>query len=52
MPGSLVTEYHLFPSKQETTQFMDGTNEDKKPASRKQESKIVTPTKAGMQTFL
>jgi hypothetical protein len=46
LPASLVTEYCLFPLKQEATQFMDGTYEDKKLASRKPESKIVTPTKA------
>jgi hypothetical protein len=47
LPGSLVKEYRLFPSKQEATQFMDATFEDKKPASRKSEPKIVTPTKVG-----
>jgi hypothetical protein len=46
LPGSLIMENHLFTSKQEATQYTDGTYEDKKPASRKPESKIATPTKA------
>jgi hypothetical protein len=45
LPPSLVTEYRLFPSKQDATEFMNGTSEDQKSASRKPESRIVTPTK-------
>jgi hypothetical protein len=46
LPASLVMEYRLFPSERDATVFMNGTSEDQKPASRKPESRIVTPKKA------
>jgi hypothetical protein len=45
LPGSVVTEYRLFASKQEATEFMDATDGGKRPGATKQESTIVTPTK-------
>ncbi len=46
LPGSVVREYRLFPSKKEANEFMGGSDGDKKVASTKPESRIVTPTKA------